>query len=222
MSSPAPTLAPTLPCGGCQATLELRGKRIGDSVTCGCGRVEVITRLKVPTGDLPPAKLSGGLSAQERGEVDEALRRIKLRRVGQAARNVELYPTWAMVLAIGQLWLAGILAGHNLKATGQAERGTRIQITGFVVYVLLNASFLGALLFFREQISPVWGAPLLVSVPLVCGGYFLVAQGSGARAAREAGARQASVWLPFLLGTIIAIAQAFLARFLALRFDAGF
>ena len=222
MSSSAPPLAPTLLCGGCQTTLKLAGKRVGDSVTCGCGRVEVITRLKVAGGDLPPAKLTGGLSAGEREEVGDALRRIKLRRVGQAARNVEFYPTWALVLAIGQLWLAGILAGHNLKATGQPERGLRLQVTGFVVYVVLNVCFLGALLFFREHLSPTWGAPLLASIPLTCGAYFIAAQNGPARAARDAGARRASVWVPFLLGTIIAIAQAFLGRFLALRFDSGF
>lgn len=224
MSAQISMTPPRLECGACQASLPLGGKRVGDSVQCGCGRLEVITRLKIKEGNLPPAKIMGRMEPKERQEVDEALQRIKMRRVGHAARNVEVYPTWAMVLAIGQFWLCGILAGHNLKVTGQPKRGRRIAIMGAVLYAALNLLILGLGIVFEAQLSATWTAwiALLIPVPILFGVYAVAAQNKPARAAREAGARLASVWIPFLLGVIVAIAQAFVALFLTSSLKSGF
>ena len=221
MSAPTATLPPLLECGACKSRLPVTGKRVGDSVQCGCGRLEVITRLKIKEGNLPPAKIMGRMAPKERKEVDGALQRIKMRRVGHAARNVEVYPTWALVLSIGQFWLTGILAGHNLKVTGQPERGRRVAVAGGVLYVLLNVALLGLGLAFWNRLSPVWLAPL-VGVPIAFGVYAVSAQNKSAHAAREAGAQTAGPWVPFLLGVIVAIAQAFAALFLTSGLDAGF
>ncbi|MBL4845670.1 MAG: hypothetical protein JKY65_09100 [Planctomycetes bacterium] len=222
MESPTSTLTPTLTCGGCKTPLSLSGKRVGDSVNCGCGRLEVITRLKIKEGSLPPAKIMGQLEPQEQKEVDETLRRIKMRRVGHASRNVEIYPTWAIVLSIGQFWLAGIMAAHNLKVTGQRERGRRLELIGGGLYVLLNLAILICGMLFWQDLSPLLVGPVLVAIPLAFGAYALSAQSQTARAAREAGAGQAGVLVPFLFGVIVAIAQAFVAMFLTSSLETGF
>lgn len=221
MSAPPATVPPLLECGACQTRLPVEGKRVGDSVQCGCGRLEVITRLKIKEGSLPPAKIMGRLEPKERKEVDQALQRIKMRRVGHAARNVEVYPTWALVLSIGQFWLTGVLASHNLGVTGQPQRGRRIAIAGGVLYVLLNMALLALGVAFWTRLSPIWLAPL-VAVPVGFGVYAVGAQAKSARAARDAGAKSASPWVPFLLGVIVAIAQAFAALFLTSGLSTGF
>ncbi|MGE0707312.1 MAG: hypothetical protein AB7N76_04820 [Planctomycetota bacterium] len=209
------TLAPRLICQGCQASLDLSGLRIGDSIRCsGCDRLEVITRQKVTQGDIPPAKRAGGLTPAERREVDDTLQRIKLRRVGQAARHVDLYPSWAILLAAGQFWLSALLAGQNLIAMGQATRGRRLQVAGGVAYVLLGLIYAGVALKLGATIPPALAVGLLVAPPIGFAAAAYWVQHAACRAARDAGAGQAPVLLPLLVGVIVAIAQAFAVWFI--------
>jgi hypothetical protein len=162
-----------------------------------------------------------GLSKAERAEVDETLRRIKLRRVGHATRHVELYPSWLIFLAGVQLYLTALLAGQNLIALGEAERGKRLQIVGVLLYLVLG----GALLAFALGVQAVPGplkAAIALAIPLGFAAYYTKVQHAASVAAREAGAQGAPILLPALFGMILAIAQAFAVWFLQLQLAGGF
>lgn len=209
---------PRLTCA-CGAAIEIPGKRIGDSVRCGgCGKLRVVIR-SLTGGEVPPAVQAGSMDEEERREVADALKRIKLRRAGRANRHVALYPSWAVFLAGVQFYLAGIMAGQNLAAVGQEARGKRLMVLGIVSYVVLGAGLL-ALAFLAGQALPrAVLLPLLLGIPLVHAVWFTVAQHAPTQAAREAGATSSSVVIPLLIGLILAIAQAFAVWFLKLRFD---
>ncbi len=219
MSTPA-TLSLRMSCPGCAAAIDLTGRKIGDSARCpGCGKLQVVLRSRAQ-GDVPPAVVTGGLSAEERGEVRDALRRIKLRRVGQGRAHVELYPSWAIFTAGVQFYLAAILAGQNLIALGEPARGRRLQVAGVLAYALLGAGLLfAARTLDLEAVPQVARLAVLAVVPLVFAVVCTQAQHAPAQAAREHGARQASLLLPGLVGLILAIAQAFAVYFLWLRLD---
>lgn len=210
--------APRLTCG-CGAAIEIPGKRIGDSVRCGgCGKLRVVIRSQA-LGEVPPAVQAGGLDEQERREVQDTLKRIKLRRAGRASRHVALYPSWAVFLAGVQFYLAGILAGQNLISVGQEQRGKRLIVAGIASYLLLGAGLL-AVGFLAGHSVPRWVVlPLLLAVPLLHAVWFTAAQHAPTQAAREAGATNAPVLVPVLIGAILAIAQAFAVWFIKLRFD---
>ena len=211
------THAPRLNCP-CGAATPVVGKRVGDSVTCsGCGKLRVIIRSKV-TGDLPAAVEAGALSTHERDEVAETLRRIKLRRVGRATQHVDLYPNWAVFVAGVQFYLSGFLAGQNLIALGQEERGKRVQVTSVILYLLLGGGML-ALHYGTQDLFPRAALLPALLIPLGFASYYVSIQAAPAAAAREAGAGNASVVLPLLLGLILAIAQAFAVWFLELQLN---
>ena len=209
---------PTLLCT-CGASIPLHRERVGDSVSCpACKRTEVVLRSRT-RGPVPAAKRLGGLSSDEREEIDEALRRIKLRRVGRASRHVQLYPSWAVFLAGVQFYLSGILAGQNLITVGQVRRGRFVQMLGVAAYLALGALYLTVALTFGERIPPLLGVAALAITPLAFATYFTATQSAPTSAAREHGATRAPVLLPLLLGLILAIAQAFAIWFLKLRLD---
>lgn len=206
--------SPRLTCTGCSRTLALEGRRVGDSLRCpGCQALIVITRGKVQ-GELPPPVLTGALSAEERREVGEALRRIKLRRVGNAARHVHLYPSWAVFVAGVQFYLAGIMAGQNVTALGDPVTGRRLQVLGVLGYLAVGASLLGLAILAGPDIPRPLAIAALLGIPLAFATYFTRVQHARGAAAREAGAQSAPVLLPLLIGLILAIAQAFAVSFL--------
>jgi hypothetical protein len=211
------TAAPaTLECHGCKAEVPLNGKRIGDSVTCpACKTLCVVIRSRTK-GEVAPAKLAGGLAPTERREVAEALHRIKLRRIGQAARHVELYPSWAVFAAGLQFYLSAILAGQNLILQGEEKRGRFLRTLGVVSYVIVGA-FMVALLLVDNPVPMKVKAALALVIPLSFGTYFTYVQHKACAAAREAGAGNAPVLLPLLVGLILAIAQAFAVWFVQIR-----
>ncbi len=214
-------LSPRVTCPSCERATELKGdlagKRIGDSIRCaGCQSLVVLTRSRV-RGDLPPPVQAGVLTRDEQREVAEALRRIKLRRVGNATRHVRLYPSWAVFLAGVQFYLSGILAGQNVTALGDPARGRRLQVLGILGYLAVGASFLGLALLAGDAIPRPVALGALLAVPLAFAAYFTRAQHASGVAAREAGARPAPVLLPLLVGLILAIAQAFAVWFLLLQ-----
>ncbi len=215
------TATATLECHCCGADIPLSGKRIGDSTTCpSCQKLCVVVRSKTK-GEVPPAARAGGLVPEERRGVEEALHRIKLRRVGQAARHVDFYPSWAVFAAGLQFYLSAILAGQNLIAQGEEARGKFLRVLGIVSYLAVGALMV-ALLFVPNPI-PTWvKASLALVIPLAFGTYFTAAQHRACAAAREAGAGSAPVLLPLLLGLILAIAQAFVVWFVKIRLDGPF
>lgn len=217
MAATQVTNAPRLNCD-CGAATPVAGKRVGDSITCsGCRELRVIIRSKV-AGDMPAAVEAGALSADERGEVAETLRRIKLRRVGRATQHVDLYPNWAVFVAGVQFYLSGFLAGQNLIALGQEERGKRLQVVSVVLYLLLGGGLLALYYGTQELFPPAALLPALL-IPLGFASYYTSIQAAPAGAAREAGAGNASVVLPLLLGMILLIAQAFAVWFLHLQMN---
>jgi hypothetical protein len=220
MAAPAATVPkadPRTECSHCKASVRVSGHRIGDSLPCPeCKGLIVIVRSKT-VGDLPPAVVTGVLTQEERAEVADALHRIKMRRVGRSSRHVELYPTWAILIGLFQFWLAGILAGRNLVALGQERRGRRMQVRAVVSYVVCTSGVVAfALNFWGDVPAPVHGA-LMAVFPLLFGVYYAWAQQAPAVAAREAGARSASVAAPMLVGVILGIAQAFAVYFIQSR-----
>lgn len=209
---------PRLTCG-CGSAIEIPGKRIGDSVRCpACGKLRVVIR-SLTGGDVPPAVQAGSMGEDERREVADALKRIKLRRAGRASRHVALYPSWAVFLAGVQFYLAGIMAGQNLAAVGQEARGKRLMITGVVSYLVLGAGLLALAFLAGHALPRAVLLPLLLAIPFLHAVWFTTAQHGPTQAAREAGATNSSVIIPLLIGLILAIAQAFAVWFLKLRFD---
>ncbi|MCW8138241.1 MAG: hypothetical protein KIT58_04980 [Planctomycetota bacterium] len=211
MATTTAAASPSMTCA-CGATVDLTGRRVGDSVRCGgCQRLRVVLRSQVK-GEVPPAARTGGLSADERHEVAQALKRIKVRRAGAARGQVELYPSWAVFVAGVQFYLSAILAGQNLAALGEPQRGRRLQVIGVVCYLLSGAALLFAYLRLSPPQPVLYG--LLAGVPLLFAIWFTAAQHAPATVAREHGARSAGLALPALVGIILAIAQAFTVYFL--------
>lgn len=210
MAAPT-TVTPKLACA-CGAAIDLSGRRVGDSVRCpGCQALRVVIRSRI-TGEVPPAARTGGLNAEERNEVAQALKRIKVRRAGEARGHVELYPSWAVFVAGVQFYLSAILAGQNLATLGEPRRGRQLQVIGVVAYLVTGAALLAAYLKLNLPPPVLYG--LLAGIPLVFATWFTAAQHGPSTIAREHGARSASLALPLLVGTILAIAQAFTVYFL--------
>jgi hypothetical protein len=180
----------------------------------------VVIRSKT-TGEIPAAVRNAGLSASERKDVAEALKRIKLRRVGQATRHVQLYPSWAVFASGVQFYLSAILAGQNLIRQGETARGRRVQAVGIVSYLVVGA-LLVAGAFFLEAAPLALKAGVAILIPLGFASYFTSVQHATCAAARDAGAGTAPVMLPLLFGTILAIAQAFAIWFLKIQIDGPF
>lgn len=203
----------------CGVTFEIPGKRIGDTVKCSsCGALRVVIRSKAQ-GDVPPAVTAGKLDDEEQREVQDALKRIKLRRAGRATAHVALYPSWSVFLAGVQYYLSAIMAGQNLIALGDEKGGRRLMWMGVISYVLVGVGLL-ALTFLAGPSLPRWVLyPLLLGIPLLHALWFTSSQHAPAQAAREAGAKNAPVVVPLLIGVILAIAQGFAVWFLKLRFD---
>lgn len=211
MAAPTTTAAPKLACA-CGASIDISDRRVGDSVRCpGCQALRVVIRSRV-TGEVPPAARTGGLSADERNEVAQALKRIKVRRAGEARGHVELYPSWAVFVAGVQFYLSAILAGQNLATLGEPRRGRQLQVIGVVAYLVTGAALLAA--YVKLSLPPPLLYGLLAGVPLVFATWFTAAQHGPATIAREHGARNAPLALPLVVGTILAIAQAFTVYFL--------
>ena len=206
MAVPKVDVSPRLACA-CGAAIDIPGARVGDSVRCpSCQAVRVVIRSRV-TGEVPPAAQTGGLSADERGEVAQALKRIKLRRVGAASGHVELYPSWLVFVTGVQFYLSAFLAGQNLIALGDARRGRALQVTGVVSYVLIGVTLLVAYVKLDLPQTALLG--LAAVIPLIFAIWFTSAQHSPASVAREHGARNAPILLPLFVGVILAVAQAF-------------
>lgn len=218
LSTQSTRAEPHLECGECQMRVPLQGKRVGDSIRCSsCQALVVITRSKAK-GDVPPQSIrAGGMTHEERAEVADCLRRIKNRRIGRAARHVTLYPSWLVLMTLGQFYLSGILAGLNIAAVGQGQRGRKMQIGAIVAYLLCGVIFLVAAFTVGPELPFALNVAALAGVPLAFGGYYAWAQHTACGSARDAGAENASVVLPLLLGMILAIAQAFAVWFLKLH-----
>lgn len=204
-------VSPRLACA-CGAAIEIPSARVGDSVKCpGCQAVRVVIRSRV-TGEVPPAAQTGGLNAEERDEVAQALKRIKLRRVGAASGHVELYPSWLVFVTGVQFYLSAFLAGQNLIALGEGRRGRTLQVIGVVSYLLIGAALLVAYVKLGLPQSILLG--LAAVIPLLFAIWFTSSQHASASVAREHGARNAPILLPLFVGVILAIAQAFTVYFL--------
>ncbi|MEZ6183776.1 MAG: hypothetical protein R3F62_02065 [Planctomycetota bacterium] len=189
MNAPtAPTTQPTITCDACQAAVPIGSKRVGDSLSCsGCKALIVITRSRVK-GELPVARRTAGLDGQERQSVVDTLRRIQLRRLGRSTQHVSLYPNWAVFVAGVQFYLAGILAGENLRALGLEREGRRLRTLGVVSYVVLAALVLAELIWLGDTIPRWVNLVVLGGIPLLMALYFTNAQARPTEAAREAGA----------------------------------
>lgn len=206
----ATTVTPQMSCA-CGATIELQGNRVGDSVPCpSCKALRVILRSRV-LGDVPPAAQTGGLTANERQEVAQALKRIKVRRAGAAHGHVELYPSWAVFVAGVQFYMAALLAGQNLQLLGETRRGKQVKVMGVLAYLVTGAALLFA--FLKHVPQPILLVVLAV-VPLLFASWFTAMQHGPASVAREHGAKNASLALPLLVGIILSVAQAFAVYFL--------
>jgi hypothetical protein len=212
---PKAPAVPVLKCE-CGSTIEIAGRRIGDSVECpSCKKLKVVLRSKV-TGDVLPAFGAPGTISDRLPEVQESLQRIRLRRAGHAARDVALFPPGA-VFGAGAFgfYLAAILQGQNLAALGFPQEGRRLQVLGVASYLVLGACLLAA----SVRLVPALpgGSQLLLGIGLallVLGAITCTAIGHGrVRAAFEAGAQPASVMLPALFGFLLAVAQLFVFKF---------
>ena len=211
MAAPTTTVSPKLTCS-CGAVIDISDRRVGDSVRCSaCQALRVVIRSRV-TGDVPPAARTGGLTTDERDEVARALKRIKVRRAGQARGQVELYPSWAVFVAGVQFYLAALLAGQNLATLGEPRRGRQLQVLGVVAYLVCGGALL--LAYMKLSLPPPVLYGLLAGVPLVFATWLTALQHGPSSVAREHGARNASLALPLLVGTILGIAQAFAVYFL--------
>jgi hypothetical protein len=221
----APSI-PTLTCE-CGQAIEIPGRRIGDSVTCGgCRKLRVILRSKVK-GELQAAVGAPGTVSDRLPEVQESLKRIQLRRTGNAARGVALYPLWA-VLACALLgpYLSTVLTGQNLAAIGYPERGRRVQVLGVLYYVLLGSALLGLWIGWTRYTGEAFLSgrtgltlpQLLVGMAILLAGNTAIAlNGQGeVRAAFQAGARPVLPVLPAILGVGLLGVQIFFVLFVVL------
>lgn len=207
----ATSVTPQLSCA-CGAKIEIQGSRVGDSVPCpSCKALRVVLRSRV-LGDVPPAAQTGGLTANERHEVAQALKRIKVRRAGAARGHVELYPSWAVFVAGVQFYMAALLAGQNLALLGETRRGKQVKVMGVVAYLVTGGALLFA--FLKLQLPQPLLLGILALVPLLFASWFTALQHGPATVAREHGAKNANLALPLLVGIILAVAQAFAVYFL--------
>ncbi|MBI3723202.1 hypothetical protein HY251_04500 [bacterium] len=202
---------PELRCA-CGSSIEIPGRRIGDTVSCrACGKDSVVLRSKVQ-GDVPPAANAPGAVSDRLPEVQESLKRIRLRQTGHAARDVSLYPTWALVAAGAfGFYLSAVLAGQNLAALGQPERARRVQVLGVGSYLALGALVLGAYAKLGHRLPLTPAARVWAVLAVAVAGTLLAALRGreAAAAAFDAGARHASVLVPALLGFVLLVAQFF-------------
>jgi hypothetical protein len=230
----AQTAAPTLECT-CGAKIDITSHRIGDTVTCSaCGKPRVVIRSKV-LGDVAPA---GGAPAQATSdrltEVQATLERIRVRRAGRSARDLALYPTWAVLLGslIFGVFTGGYMAAQNMVAVGKLSPARAYRSVVYLALVhaglfLLYLGF-GAGTFDAFRIPPDSAYPgVRAAIRVVASGYVLVVMAlvplvlaAGVapvvRSAREAGARTASPLVPMLTGFLLLIAQLFAVKFVAL------
>ena len=206
---------PVLTCE-CGQKNEIPGRRIGDTITCsGCQKPRVVLRSKVEGDVLAGA---GAPHISDRlPEVQESLQRIRLRRAGNAARDVALFPLMA-VFAVGAFgfYLSAILQGQNLIALGSPAEGRRLQVLGVTSYVALGGLLLLVALRFPGAVPG--GTSTLLAVGL---GSALVGVVSSTlagqrrvRAAFDAGAKPASPLFVGTVGFLLAVAQLFLFKFI--------
>jgi hypothetical protein len=208
---------PRLTCRGCKGTIDIPGRRVGDAVDCpSCGIRNVILRSKT-MGEVPPAIEQGGLSHDDRLEVQAALKRILTRRHGEAHGHVELYPNWAVFVAGVQFYLSAVMAGQNLIALGEERRGRKVQVVGVLAYVVAVSGVVALRVLLRDRLPDAVYQGLLAGIPLVAATWLTWTQAGPANAAREHGARNAPLLLPLLVGLMLAIAQGFALYFLFLR-----
>ena len=210
-----------LTCGQCNHAIPIPNRRVGDMITCAnCQSRQVILRSKV-LGEVPPAVVTGLLNARERGEVDDALERIKRRRLGRAQRHATLYPSWAVLASVVQFYLAGILAGQNLIEVGQVQRGRRLKLLGILLYALTIPPILALALFGWTLVPQPVHAALLVGVSVLATLFFTTAQARACSSARAAGARDDATLaaLPLVVAAVLMIAQAFAVWFIRLHLD---
>jgi hypothetical protein len=207
---------PTLKCS-CGATVEIPGRRIGDTVACSsCRKEQVVLRSKVQ-GDVPPADGAPGQVSDRLPEVQESLERIRLRRAGHAARGVALYPLWSIfALSVFGFYLPAFLAGQNAIALGYKERGRRMQVVGVALYAIVIGALLIAFGRWHDDLVSHWAWKFVTLVPLVGSLPFVLAGRTETQAAFEAGAKPASPVMPGILGLLLAIAQLFAVRFVDL------
>ena len=229
----AKTQTPVLDCA-CGAPIELEGKRIGDGVRCPqCWKLRVVLRSKEP-GYVPPATGAPSQARERQAEVQASLDRIRIRRAGRAARDVALYPTWAILLGG---WLLGVFTGGYLASQNMVAVGKLVAARARRTVLLLALAHAGLFLLVLGwragtldafQIPPdsdhplaraafrvvaivyVAGVGLALPLALALGGAPVV------REARAAGARVASPLVPLLVGFLLLIAQAFAVQFVAL------
>ena len=229
----AQTVAPTLDCA-CGAKIDITDRRVGDSVSCtACGKPRVVIRSKVK-GDVPPAGGAPAQTSDRLTEVQATLERIRVRRAGRSARDLALYPTWAVLLGslIFGVFTGGYMAAQNMVAVGKLSPARAYRSVVYLALVhaglfLLYLGF-GAGTFDAFRIPPDSAYPgVRAAIRVVASGYVLVvltlvplvlAAGVApvVRSAREAGARTASPLVPMLTGFLLLIAQLFAVKFVAL------
>src|SRR5579871_3629810 len=141
----------------CGRSIEIAGRRIGDSVVCpSCGKERVVLRSKVK-GEVLPAQGAPGAISDRLPQVQESLKRIRLRQAGHAAKGVSLYSMRTLILSgVFGFYLTAVLAGQNLIALGQPERGRRLQVLGVGSYLALGIAVLVAYARFWHSLP---GAP---------------------------------------------------------------
>src|SRR5262249_6334264 len=169
-----------------------------------------------------------------RAEVQASLERIRVRRAGRAARDIAVYPTWAILVGgwIFGAFLGGFLAAQNMVALGRlsAARAGRSVFYLALVHAGLFLLYLGfkAGTFDAFHVSPDAAFPALRQALRIAAGVYVigvvlalpvtlaVGAAPATNAARAAGARSASPILPFLVGFLLLIGQLFAAQFIAL------
>ena len=216
---PKAGIVPSLACS-CGHKIEIPDKRIGDSVTCpACRESRVVLRSKVQ-GDVPGSSGAPGAVSDRLPELQESLARIRLRKAGAAARGIALYPVWATVASgVFGFWLPAVLAGQNLAALGDSERGRRLQVLGVTSYTVLGGALLVAWARSWTDLLPVpHQAKLaaLVLAPLVGALAFGLVGRREIGAAFEAGAKPASPLVAGMIGFLLAMSQVFLVAFVDL------
>lgn len=217
---PKQAAEPVLKCD-CGTAIPISGRKIGDSVPCpSCRALRVVLRSKVD-GEVPAAGATPRAISDRLPEVQESLKRIRMRQAGAASRGIALYPQWVvLVLGAFGFYLPAILAGQNLLALGLTERGRRLQVAGVVSYLVVGGSLLAAYARWGEVLAAPGSALLLqlelgglLLVPVIGALVFGLAGRREVGAAFEAGARPASALVPALVGFLLVVAQTFVVQF---------
>lgn len=207
---------PSLKCA-CGVAFDIPGRRIGDTVECtGCRKSQVVLRSRV-NGEVPPADGAPNQISDRLPEVQASLERIRLRRAGHAARGVALYPLWSVfALGVFGFYIPAFLAGANMIALGNGDRGRRTQAIGIGLYAIVIGAILIAFGRWHDDLASHWAWKFVTLVPLV-GSVPFVLMGRGVtQAAFEQGAKAASPLIPGILGLLLAVAQFFALRFVDL------